>query len=125
MRTTRTIAFILAAIAMMMWTYVPVRAEYLGRLPKDQEFTVEVTNAASSTTAVTVYYLDRRGLDVVGVVTVVGTVPVQQTFPKPGNGVRRVIIEMDPSPGQQAQLRINQGAPITIENGLRLVFDVA
>jgi hypothetical protein len=114
----------LATLALVMCTYIPAHAEWLGKLPRDQEFTIEITNAVASTTAVTIYYVDRRGLDVIATMTVIGTNPTQETLPKPGQGVRRVIIQVDPTPGHQAQLRLNQGAPITIEAGIQLVLDV-
>jgi hypothetical protein len=114
----------LATLALVMCTYIPARAEWIGRLPRDQEFTIEITNAVASTTAVTIYYVDRRGLDVIATMTVIGTNPTQETLPKPGQGVRRVNIQVDPTPGHQVQLRLNQGAPITIEAGIQLVLDV-
>jgi hypothetical protein len=61
---------------------------------------------------------------VIATMTVISTNPTQETLPKPGQGVRRVIIQVDPTPGHQAQLRLNQGAPITIETGIQLVLDV-
>ena len=114
----------LATLALVMCTYIPAQAEWIGRLPRDQEFTIEIINAMASTTAVTIYYVDRRGLDVIATMTVIGTSPTQETLPKPGQGARRVIIQVDPTPGYQTQLRINQGAPITIEAGIQLVLDV-
>ena len=114
----------LATLAMVMCTYVPARAEFIGSLPRDQDWTIEITNATNSTTAETVYYVDKRGLDVIETLTVIGTDPVQKTLPKPGNGVRRIIIQVDLSGGTQTTIRINQGAPITIDASTRLVLDV-
>ena len=114
----------LATLAMVMCTYIPARAEFGGRLSSNQEFTVVITNTSATTTVVTIYYIDKRGLDVVGMMTVSGTDPVLETFPKPGRDVRRVIIQVDPSPAQQVKLTLNQSAPQTFEAGIQLVFDV-
>lgn len=114
----------LATLAMVMCTHVPARAEFIGTLPSDQDWTIEITNATNSTTAETVYYVDKRGLDVIETLTVIGTDPVQKTLPKPGNGVRRIIIQVDLSGGTQTTIRINQGAPITIDASTQLVLDV-
>lgn len=78
----------LATLAVVMCTYVPTRAEYLGTLSLDQDWTIEITNATLAPSSVTVYYLDKRGLDVIGTMTVQGTNAVSQTFPKPGRNVR-------------------------------------
>ena len=114
----------LATLALVLCTWVPAQAEYLGTLPNDQELTLEITNATTAPSSVTVYYLDKRGLDVIGTMTAQGTNAVSETFPKPGRNVRRVIIEIDPAPGNQTTLRINLSGAITIEKGTRLVFDV-
>lgn len=123
MKNTRRLTCALATLAIVMCTYVPTRAEYLGTLSQDQDWTIEITNATIAPSSVTVYYLDKRGLDVIGVMTVQGTNAVSQTFPKPGRNVRRVNIEVDPASGSFVTLRINGGGAITIERSIRLVFD--
>ena len=114
----------LATLALVMCTYIPARAEFGGRLPRTEDLTITITNTAATTTLVTIYYLDKRGIDVVGTMTATGTDPTLETFPKPGKGVRRVIIQVDPSPGTQTKLTLNATAPQTIEAGIQLVFDL-
>jgi hypothetical protein len=119
----------LAALTMLIWTCPQAHADFIGSLPSDQEWQLEVTAATPSTNAATVYYLDRRGgSDIVGIMTVIGADPTSQTFPKPGRSVKRIIIEIDPSPGSQCTIRINQGGQITLADssgsGFRLVLDV-
>jgi hypothetical protein len=113
----------LAALGMVMSTYIPARAEYAGNVARDSDFTIEIQNTINSTTTVTVYYLDRNGLDVIGTLTVQGPTPVRETFPRPGRGVTRVIIDVDPTFGTQTSLRLNDGPPITMDEGKRLVFN--
>lgn len=114
----------LATLAMVMWTYVPAKAEFNGTLPNDQEITITVINTLATTTAVTIYFVDKRGLDVIGNMTVKGTNPTSETFPKPGRGVRRVIIQIDPSHGTQTVVAIGGAAAQTIEAGIQLLHDV-
>ena len=123
MKNTKRLTCALATLAIVMCTYVPTRAEYLGILSRDLDWTLEITNATIAPSSVTVYYLDKRGLDVIRTMTVQGTNAVSETFPKPGQNVRRVIIEIDPSLGAQATVRINGGGAATIDKGTRLVFD--
>ena len=114
----------LAAIAVLLSAHVPVRAEYLGTLSRDLEWTLEVVNPVPTTTSVTVFYIDRRGIAVIDVLTVGATPePFVKTMPKPGRDARRIIVDVDPSPGFQVALRINSGSTLTIESGMRLVFD--
>ena len=124
MKGIKTFVCTLAAIATLLSAYVPVRAEYLGTLPRDVEWTLEVVNPVPTTTAVTVYYIDRRGITVIDVLTVGATPePFVKTMPRPGRDARRIIVDVDPFPGFQVALRINSGPTLTIDRGMRLVFD--
>jgi hypothetical protein len=116
----------LAALAIFIGTCPQAGAAWVGRLPRDQDWQLELTGATNSTYSLTVYYLDARGSEVIGIMTVAGTDPVTQTFPKPGRSVKRIVIEVDPTPGSQCAIRINQGSSITIDDpsGVRLVLDV-
>ena len=111
------------ALTLVMWAYIPSRAEYAGNVARDFGFTIEIQNTIDSTTTVTVYYVDSKGLDVIGTLTVQGPTPFREAFPKPGKAVTRVIIDVDPSFGTQTSLRLNDGPPITMDEGKRLVFN--
>jgi hypothetical protein len=123
MKGIKMFVCMLASFAVIVSAYAPTRADYGGRLPRDQDWTMEIQNVTNSTTTFTVYYVDRRGLDVIATRTVVGTAPTPETFPKPGRDVRRVIIDIDPTTGAPTNFRMNNGAAIQIEDGKRLVFD--
>jgi len=111
-----------------MWTYVPARAVPLGTLPKDQEWSIEVTNQSpTSDIYVTVYYVG-HSLDVIDAeMTVPGGAVMQRTFPKPGPRVKRIIIEVDLVPGALAVLRfpgLNLGGGVNLDRDTRIVFNV-
>lgn len=115
----------LTVLVMVMFTCSPVWAEYAGTLQRDQPFTVSITSASTDTVAVTVYYLDNRGTANIEFMSVSESgVQVQQEFPRPGKGVRRVIIEVDPPSGGTASLRIDQFPPVNVDGSVRIVFDV-
>ena len=123
MKTTKTFICTIAALAMMLWAQVPAHAEYLGMLPKDQDWTMEVISSSPDNIAITVYYLGNN-LDVIEVMTVPTGAVVQKAFSKPGSRTKRIIIEVDPSPGGRATFSFNGGTPINIDSSGRLVFNV-
>ena len=47
----------IATLALVMYTFVPARAQYLGTLPKDQDWAIEVTSSANDDITLTIYYL--------------------------------------------------------------------
>jgi len=133
-RMTR-LTYILAALAMVMMTTIPAQAEFKGTLQRDQDWLLEINNESPDSTTATVYYLGKN-LEVIEILTVSAAETIQQTIPKPGRGVRRAIVEVDPtfnpSGNYGAIVRVVQGAPnftsrcISTREGdtFRLVFDV-
>lgn len=112
---------LLATLAMVICSYVPARAMPLGTLPKDQDWSVEVTSQTPGDTTLTVFYVGHN-LDVIEVMTVPGEAIAEQSFPKPGARVKRIIIEVD---SFRASLRFNHGAAVPVDGGyLHIVFNV-
>ena len=74
----RRIATCACALAVLVWICAPVRAEYLGTLPKDQDWSLQVANSSTDSCAATVYSLDKRGLDVIEVISVASAASVEQ-----------------------------------------------
>lgn len=92
-----------AALAMLIWTCAPARAEYRGELRRDIDWKVIVDNSASAgKTAVTVHYLigksDEKEIsrDEIEIASVDANARTQLIFSNPGRSVRRIIIEVDP-----------------------------
>ena len=48
---------------MVMLTYMPARADHMGNLNRDQTFTITGQNLSGDAVALTVYYLDSRGVE--------------------------------------------------------------
>ncbi len=121
----------LLALAVLVLAYNPAQAEFMGTLQRDQAWLLEIASASTGDTAVTVYSLDRR-FDVIETVSVPPAVTVQQTISRPGRGVTRIIVEVDPILGGQVTVRVAQGAEQFISTmassrggeSFRLVFDV-
>jgi len=131
----KRLACILAALAMLIATCPTTQAIVRGTLQRDQDWQIIFDNSSSccSPTAMTVYYLgDRRILDL-DIFSVPGSYDesqgrVQYAFPKPGRGVTRIIIEVDPaSDFLDIPVEITQpgrSLPVTLHGSGRLVFDV-
>lgn len=123
----KRVTCVFATVAILMWTSILARAVPLGTLPKDQEWSIEVTNQShASDIYVTVYYLG-HSLDVIDAeMTVTGGAVMQRTFPKPGPRVKRVIIDVDLVPGALAVLRFpdRSGGGINLDSDRRIVFNV-
>lgn len=118
----------IATLALVMYTFVPARAQYLGTLPKDQEWAIEVTSSASDDITLTVYYLGHNVDLIDAEMTVHSGTVVQRTFPKPGARVKRIVVEVDTPPGGRATLRfaVGNGAfgtSINLDDASRLVFN--
>jgi hypothetical protein len=123
----------LAALAMLIWICPPAQAEYMGELRRDIDWVINVDNsAAGGKTAVNVHYLISRrdenqisraeieiGLAAAGART-------QLIFSKPGRGVRRIIIEVDPPQTATIDVEIVQAQsfPHRFEGRGCLVFEV-
>ena len=116
---------LLATVAMVLWTFVPAKAEYFGTLPREQDWALHLTNSSNDKCVLAVSYVDKRRVDLIETLTVSPAGSVVQTFPKPGPGVKYVFIEVDPSPGGRATISINQGTPFNVDEGKRLVLDVS
>ena len=119
----------IATLALVMYTFVPARAQYLGTLPKDQDWAIEVTSSANDDITLTIYYLGHNVDLIDAEMTVHSGTVVQRTFPKPGARVKRIIVEVDPPPGGRATLRFaggngTFGTPINLDNAGRLVFNI-
>ena len=84
----------LAALALVMGISIPASAEFKGRFVRDLPWMLEITNTSSDDMAATIYYLG-RDLEVVEIVTVPAGTTVQRNIPKPGRGVRRVVVDVD------------------------------
>ena len=123
MKRTKRLTCLLAALTMLMWTYIPAQAEYFGTLPNDQDWTMQVTNSANAPCAVRVYYVG-RALDVIDVLTVPSTITILNTLPSPGKRVKSIVIEVDPAPAGRATISVNGGVGINIDGPGRIVFDV-
>jgi hypothetical protein len=111
-----------AALATVMSAY-PVQAEYIGTLPKDQDWSVVVQNQGADDATLTIYYLGNN-LDVIGFMTVPLLSTGTETFPKPGNRVKRIIIEVDPALGGRAVVTVGNLNSLNCDEDKRLVFNV-
>jgi hypothetical protein len=87
---------------------------------------VEITSFSTNTIAVTVYYLDDRGVDLIEFVSVPSNIRLEREFPKPGRGVKRVILEANMAPGDHAVELFSSSLPgrYFVADDIRLVFDV-
>jgi len=133
-RMTR-LTYILAALAMVMMTTIPAQAEFKGTLQRDQDWLLEINNESPDSTTATVYYLGKN-LEVIEILTVSAAETIQQTIPKPGRGVRRAIVEVDPTFNPNLQnhftFRVVQGVNSFLSDctstregdTFRFVFDV-
>lgn len=85
---------LMCALAVLILTCSTAQAVFKGTLQRDA-WVMEFASSSAGTTAITVYYLGRE-LRVKGIISVPAAATVQHTFPKPGSGVKRIIIEADP-----------------------------
>ena len=125
----------LSVLAILVLSSGPAHAASKGSMQRDV-WSLELDNTAVDATTMTVYYMGKR-LQVVSLITVPGGVQgFSQSMPKPGKGIRRVIIDVDPPDNGRVTARINQGAIVAVSEDLgsvaggpgqsyRLVFDVA
>jgi hypothetical protein len=128
----------LAALAMLIWTCPPARAEFKGQLLRDIEWILNFDNSASAgPTAVTVHYLIGKSgekeisRDEIEIASVDANARTQLFFSTPGRGVRRIIIEVDQPTGATIDVEVTQSAPFQnssfphrFEGPGSLVFDV-
>lgn len=137
MKSAKRLACILATLAMVLGTYVPARAEFLGALSRSATANVfTITNNSPLRAAVTIYYLDERGVDLI----VFETVPPAQegngtvitiSLPRFKQNIKRIMLQMDVPPSGSAEVMINGAAPLCVGNCSgshvttgRIVFDV-
>lgn len=124
----------LAALAMLTWTCPPAQAEFKGDLRRDIDWVLIVDNSASAgPTAVTVHYLIGKSgekeisRDEIEIALVAANARTQLIFSKPGRGVRRIIIEVDPPQFATIDVEIstqNTSFPHRVEGRSSLVCDV-
>ena len=117
--------YTLAALAMLTWTCPPAQAEYKGSLQRDSDWTLNVGNGGTGgITAVTVFYLGRSDESEFRTVPVAGRVSL--AFLKPGRGVSRIIVEVNPPRGQSVPVELVQDQSYTwmSEGDSRVVFNV-
>ena len=123
----RRIATYVCALAVLIWICPPARADYPGTLQGNQGWEINVDAASANATALTVYYLgDRRVLDL-DILTVPPGSRLTLSFPMPGRGVRRIVIQVDPQGNSAVGLEIKQGATsytYSSNGDGRLVLDV-
>lgn len=129
----------LAALALVMTISIPGRAEFTGKLQRDQPWMLEITSGSFDNITATVCYLGRN-LEVIELVTVQPGATVQTNIARPGRGVRRVVVDVDlpfddesiSSNPATATIRMVQGAASFIDDitssrpgdTLRFVFNV-
>lgn len=130
----RSVSTLACTVAVLLWTGTPAQATYKGTLRSDTPFTVQILSSAGNAgdTAVTVYYLG-RALDVEAVFSVPAGSEFSQECAKPGERIRRILVEVDPPVGGTGLLKVNQGTTTRYEdpfqvgesgNTLRFVFAV-
>jgi hypothetical protein len=99
-----------------------------GKLQRGRQWEISVdARDAPGPTAFTVYYLgERRQLDLTNL-TVPRAAIMSLPLPKPGRGVKRVVIEVSPPAGSLVCLEIRQGTlshPHGFFGNHRIVMDV-
>ena len=128
-RISRLISTFASTLVLLISTCPTAQAEFKGQMRRDLEWNLSVDNSSTTGgTAVTVYYLGSTRDDL-EFRTVPGGDRVQLSFPKPGRGVKRIIIEVDPPNGQTIPVDLNQPPYIgsiaeTVVGRGHLVFDV-
>ncbi len=121
----------LAALALVMAISIPASAEFKGTLQRNQPWLLEIVSGSVDPISATVYYLG-RDVEVVEIVTVPAGEVFHRNIPKPGRGVRRVVVDVDPVFQGTFAIRVNQGAGVfgtgfeSFREGdtFRWVFDV-
>ena len=129
----------LGAIALLIWTPPPARAEWRGELWKGVGVILNVDNSASpGPTAVSAHYWSTRReeneitRDEIEIRTAPAGARIQFVFSKPGASVRRIIVDVDAVENTTIDVEINQSAgpsqnqsfPVRIEGRRTIVFDV-
>ncbi|MCM3900104.1 MAG: hypothetical protein ND866_00200 [Pyrinomonadaceae bacterium] len=139
-RINRLISTFACTLALLISTCPPAQADHQGELRRDLAWNLNVDNSsASAKTSVTVHYLISRNDEIeisreeIEIFTIPSGSPdpnagrVQLRFPKPGRGVRRIIIDVDPPINTSITVNVSQFAafPADIGPGFgRLVFDI-
>jgi hypothetical protein len=120
-----------------MCAYVPAKAELIGELRRSATTNVfTITNLSPLRAAVTISYLDERGVDLIMFETVP---PAQEgngttiniSLPRFKQNIKRIVLEIDVPPSGWAEIMINGAAPLCVGNCEgshvttgRIVFDV-
>src|SRR5258708_7943779 len=88
------------ALAVLLWSSAPLRANYKGTLRADEDMTTNVDAAAATApVALTVYYLGKGRIEDIELTTVPPGTLKQYVFSRPGRGIKRVIFDVEPAKG--------------------------
>ena len=111
----------LATLALVMATSIPARAEFKGTFQRDVPWMLEITSASFDNITATVCYLGRN-LEVIELVTVQPGTTVQVNIPKPGRGVRRVVVDVDlPFPESLTEPPVSFARIRMVQGGLSFI----
>ncbi len=124
-RMKRLIATFACAVAVLIWTCAPAQAEFRGVLRSDQDWVINVDNAATGgITGITVYFLGKKPQDFEFTVPIGGR--VQYPFEKVGKDVTRIIIEVDSPQGATLTVEVSQNNSVVTNcfGYCHLVFNV-
>lgn len=131
----RMISALACAVAVLIWTCAPVSAEFMGRLKKNQTWSLEVTAASANKDAVsvTVVHVHANGThDAVDSFSVPAPEPgttsrVDVAYGRIPRGTRRVMIQVN-VPAVGAAIAIVRQGEVLVESQMtddeQLVWDV-
>jgi hypothetical protein len=110
---------------MLMLTYIPAQAEFMGTLQKDQPWTLSIDNSNNPVPAgVTIFYLGGKNVDF-DIHTLQALELLSLTDLRIPRGTRRIIIELDPGRGLSTFALVTQGpVGFSSPDASRLVIDV-
>lgn len=121
----RQIARYSCVLTALLWICAPTRAEYKGELPGDHDITINFDNSAvAGKSAITVYYLGNKPDEIE--FTAPAGARVSYVAPKPGKGVTRLIVQVDPPTTGAPSIEVvsNASFPHNCLGHTVLVFDV-
>lgn len=127
-RLMKTLIPAIAALALLLTSCDPAQATYMGTAYSDQPLSLMIQNASGDRLAVTVYYLGSRqtvvALESVPAATAMAPGAGSFSFPNPGKGVRRIVVEIDVPVGGRIATTINALPSINADGDARYVLDV-
>src|SRR5262245_44165645 len=107
----RRMATCLCSLTALIWICAPALAEYKRELPRDHDITINFDNSAvSGKTAITVFYLGNRPDEIE--FTAPPGARVSYVAPKPGKGVTRVIVQVDPPTNGTPSIEVASNASV-------------